>query len=257
MTIMNVTEEDLSVEIFDRENPRSLFNILPPRLQEAAIGVPRDKWLRSEAAITKSASPDFTDKCLRINFWQAYTKAQDSGKNINVNHVTSGVTTRNYFYHLIETEQDKLVYILTPPKAYDVMQRQILDESLEKLRHVVTSDIYDERVVTKTNSDGTQEHTKVRTINTKLVSEIRRITEMLQDRVHGTLVQKLAVRGQVDHKTPVQATKSGESAPEQGLDALLSSINAQLAELPETSVTPDPNLPPNSPHDVIEGELSE
>lgn len=251
---MNVTEEDLAVEIFDRENPRSLFNILPTKLQEAAIGVPREKWLRSEAAITKSAEPDFTDKCLRINFWQAYTKAQDAGKNVNVNHVTSGVTTKNYFYHMIETEQDKLVYYLTPPKAYDVMQRQILDESLEKLRDVVTSDIYDEKVVTKNNSDGTQERTIVRTINTKLVSEIRRITEMLQDRVHGTLVQKLAVKGQMEHNVPIQATKPGESAPEQGLDALLSSINAQLAELPETSESPAPDLPRN---DVIEGEVSD
>jgi len=246
MSILNVTEEDLSVEIFDRDNPRSLFNILPSRVQEAAIAVPRNRWLRSESAITRSAEPDFTDKCLRINFWQAYTRAQDTGKNIHVNHIIAGVTTKNYFMHMVETEQNKLVYYLTPPKSYDIMQRQILDESLEKLRVVVTSDIYDEKVITKVNSDGTQDRTVVKTINTKLVSEIRRITEMLQDRVHGTLVQKLAIKGQVEH-SPVAKTVPGELAPEQGLDALLQNINAKLAELPEST----------SHSETIEGEATD
>jgi len=232
MTAFNLKEDDLGVEMFDISNPRSLFNILPIRVQEAAFAVPRKEWLRSESAITRSASPDFSDKCIRINFWQAYCKAQDAGKSININHIVAGVTTKDYFYHVIDTDRSKLIFYLTPPKAYDVMQRQILDESLERLREIVTSDLYNEKVVVKHNKDGTEDRTVHRTINNGLIAEIRKITEMLQNRVHGTLIQKVALKGEISTTPLVQATKSGELAPEQGLDALLQQINGKLSELP-------------------------
>ena len=225
--------EDDGVDLFDMSNPRSLFNLLPEKLRNYALRVPRDNWLQSESTIKKKAKPDFTDKCLRVNFWQAYCHAHDRGKNINLNHIVSGVCSRDYFLHLAKEDSSKLVFILTPPKSYDVMQRQILDEGLERLRDVVEMDFYDEKLVEKEGKDGQITTTKERKINASAIAEVRKVVEMLQDRVQGSVIRKVAVKGQVES---IPSSDSGQQllgsvSPEGSLAQLLSSVNAKLGEV--------------------------
>jgi len=177
--------------ILDRENPRSLVNICPEVLKEFVTAIPRDTFLWTENKLTSRAKPDFTSKCLRIQFWQEYVRAQDKLANMVFSNIIRGITHKDYFLHLAKTRPIEFAWICIPPKSYDIVQKQILEESLEKMREITQKDLVDIVIEEKTDKDGIVTKKTTRKMNTAAIAELRKTTEMLQTRVLGSLTQKM------------------------------------------------------------------
>jgi len=242
MTILDTETWDPG--LLDATNPRALVNIAPEVLRAYIQAIPRDLFVYTEAQLEKVALPDFTSKCLRIQFWQEYVRAQDKNIDMVFGNIIKGVTHRAYFLHLAKERPEEFAWICVPPRAYDVTQRQIMDESLERMRDVLKMTMIDETVTEKVDANGNVTKTTTRKINAAALAEIRKTSEMLQNRVIGSLTAK------VDHKHMIEGGKqaSGEVPGIISIDAM-SDINNALKSMDAPSDEIEA--------DVVEGETLE
>lgn len=219
--------------ILDQNNPRSLVSIVPSEIQEYVLRIPRDFFLMREAHLTKLAKPDFTSKCLRIQFWQEYARAQTKRDRMKLDSLIRGITHRDYFLNLARTRPHEFAWICIPPRSYDVMQKQILEESLEKLREAVAVDFYDLKITETTTESGKFTKTTTKKLNANAIAEVRKITEMLQTRVIGSMTHSLAVTHTVEPgkaKVAKQVSIDALSALEERLEELSNTQDAEYIE---------------------------
>lgn len=230
MTILSVSEGE-DVGIMDPDNPKSMFSLLPDPVQSYALAIPRKYFVMSERKLKARAEPDFTLKCLRMNMWQSYCKHQPLGKTMSLGSIVHGVTTREYFLHIAREEPAKLAFVMIPPKSYDVMQRQIFEDSLEKLKDILEMDLVDIQKVKKPNKDGLIEEKEYRKINTAAIAEVRKVAEMLSDRIQGSVTQKIQMQGQVAHAHAQLPPQEANPTALGSIDAMLKLIESKLGDV--------------------------
>lgn len=238
---MQVTINDATLfdpGIVDPDNPRSMVNIAPPQIQEFIQRIPRRYFLLTETQLNRKAKPDFTAKCLRIQFWQEYVRAQDKNVKMSLSNIIKGVTHKDYFVHLAKTKLYQFAWICIPPKSYDVTQKQILEESLEKLREIVRTDLYDVKITEKTDAKGQVTKTTTRKLNAAVMQEVRKTTEMLQQRILGQLTQN------IKHDVTVETREPEKISQGPGLVALnaLNELEKSLDQLENGDVIEHPPL---------------
>ncbi len=193
--------------LLDADNPRSLVRICPPSIREHVLNIPLEAFTMTEDELVRYASPDFTSKCLRIQFWQEYVRAQDKSVSMSLHNILKGVTHKGYFMHLAKTRPHELGWICVPPRSYDVMQKQILEESLEKMRANLSVGVIDEVTVEKVGTNGDVTVTTTKKVNASAMAEIRKTAEMLQNRIMGSMTAN------VNHKHTLEQANSGREEP--------------------------------------------
>lgn len=195
---------------FDTENPRSLINIVSPRLQELILNVVDPElgninWLswpesKLERKLTKKLQelydePDLQlgqkDHSLRISFWSEYYRAQDTKSKMLDKNICRCITFTDDFYRKMGNTM-YAAWIITAPTDLGVSQDEALMQSMRLLREVVTNreSIWE---VTETESDdgeGKKKKKISRKLNVKAVSEVRRIAQDLANRRQGAIVSK-------------------------------------------------------------------
>lgn len=176
------------VSINDEKNPRSVLNLMPPKMQDyirkSLIEYPH-YYEMDEFTLRTAAAPDDTTDALRISFWQEYFRAQSMfNKRMSIVRILSGVVTDAHFYTAIAPNSRKMAWILCPPSNYMLAMEAYLNKGMRNLSRIMGMDVLDK--------DG---H-----IITKNAQIFLKAFEMLMDRTRGAVIQKLETKQAIIQK---------------------------------------------------------
>ncbi len=233
---MDATEPEMQpVVLFDKENPASVLNLLPPVLvttiEEAVfthghLFEKDEKTLKHELR-SASQTPVAHDHRIRMKFWMEYDRAVGSGKKMMViNNVIAGVCSKEAFYKHYLNSPFRVAWMLCPPTSYMVKAEEGLNFGMDQLRDMLEID----------HMPGGKFDAKIAAVKIKIV-------EMLENRVKGAIVQKTL---QVNVGVP--STRTLEQASS---DELMSRIKELDAKNRRAQNLPEPKpdievLPPEN-----------
>jgi hypothetical protein len=247
VTNLPETQNDLLADfvIYDPDNPRSITNLVSEKVSQAIQAIPRELLLMDEQKLKKHVKPSTTLNYVRLNFWLEYNRAQDTQKPMNMQVVMRGVAKMNYFYDIILQNPAMMAWVVTPPADYTLVQRDILHSGLELLQKALKMDLVTTKTTIKVNRDGTKVKNIVREPNVPAIAEVRKIVEMLSDRVQGSIIQKVAIKSQ-HHEIP--ANTLPQTYDPDALDLLHTSLGQVTARL-DAAMKLEPTI------ETLEGEL--
>ncbi len=216
--------EAKEILMWDKDNPRSLINMLPekPRtaIQNALWEEPsyfeldeRDlyKKMRDE---NQSISP--TDNRLRLKFWMEYDHAMQFGKKqIDMGRVSAGICSHEYFYGKYLSNPKKVAWLVCPPTGYMIKCNEALEFGLEKMREIL-------EVPAKVGDK----------VDVKLGELQLKILQMLDVRVKGAPVQRnVQINANLHGKAAVAVANAGTRASMEELEARHKALLKQEQEL--------------------------
>lgn len=135
--------------IWDAENPRSLQNLLNPRIREHLMDhlknkpeyFNQDEHTMWQMLKRQKAKPNPTDHRLRIKFWMEYEYCMHFHcKSIDIARVVAGVCSRDFFEQRYVTNPFKMAWLITPPVDYMVRAEEALNFGMEQLRDLLAYD---------------------------------------------------------------------------------------------------------------------
>lgn len=214
------------------DGKRNLYSMLNSRWQAEIDKLDPAILTWPETKLEKHAEPCETFHALRINFWAEYYRAMDTGANsMELKNVLRGAASHHYFYaKLFNDSPYLLAWMLSPPRSLAIQQEELLTQVYKKMRaFIIEGDIYDEKTVTKTCRVTKQKEVHVeRKLNTRALDSLRKIAQVLNDRVQGTTIQKHAILTQSNTpNTPLLTPKSEEPSREE-LEAEMAAIDAEV-----------------------------
>lgn len=220
---------------------RSLWDLLhnASELQASIKALPAKLIEATERELAEKFCPTETHIRLKIAFWDEYRRAsRDKRAVMKIGNAVEGVCSRKFFYERIIPDPLAVAWLITPPPSENIVQKQLLQIGMRRLQEVLELPIMEEFEV---KDKKTQQMRTVKKINVAVIKEIRAITEMLMNRVHGGVIQ----RAQVDQrslnlnvdagKTADPQLTSGEPSLEQ-IEKLISRIETVTQVLPESGV---------------------
>lgn len=182
---LNHSPQSIQVNIFDEDNPYSLFNKLQDNtvLYESLKRVwEEDQRLLSmdltslKVAYRKEERGTFTpaENRLRMQFWVEYDNACMNGRKMKVENILTGVGTRLWFTNTILPSNYLVAFIFCCPITYQAAMLEALNFGLDQMRDIL-------------NMENVNENNKP---NVKLMELKGRIFTMLDQRVNGGFTQK-------------------------------------------------------------------
>jgi len=204
--------EDLEKDYLDKKNPRSLYNIAPAALQKALDRVSKHFFEKSESELYEEVKPDRVLNLLRFRFWEEYNNAQDKGRMINLDKISTGICTLPYLYNRVFRSPIMVAWLLTPPAEYQNLAKEALETGLFRLREILEMPLYDKK--------GNP--------NTSVANLMLKAIHMLDLRVHGSPTQRHEIKSLSVH------TKAGGDVARLVEDANMDEVEKQLMQLRST-----------------------
>lgn len=168
------------LDILDETNPHSLVNLLPGKMGDSLRNIPIEVLTMTETDLKRLGHIGLTEERLRYAFWMEYNFASVGKRVINMPNIYNGVCRREYWWQRILTDSYKMAYIFLPPPAHRVEVRELLNVANQQIRDIL---MRDHIVRDKEGKDvGT---------DAKLAGAKVKIYEMLANRVHGAMIQKI------------------------------------------------------------------
>jgi hypothetical protein len=180
------TEEwSLSFSIFEEDNPLSLINLIDSEkwketLQRMRVECPK-MFFASEKDIQSKAQPTPVVYRLRLAFWDEYERAIATRSKMKLIDVVSNHCDRKYFYESIMTNNMYMLFIITPPRNYELAQRHILDQTTQRLTEVAE--------ISPVDAEGRVDY--------KLAALQIKIHMQAEARVKGSIAQRLQIQSHV------------------------------------------------------------
>jgi hypothetical protein len=169
---------------YDKENPQSLLNLLPPSIQEHLLKA-KNHFLNdlSPESIRKNIqyTPEYKlARHVRTAFWQEYDNALASGRKMQMTRVWQGVTASSgEFYNLFKKDH-LAVFIFTKPTKKDVQERSLLQLAYEQIEDILYAD--------HKNKDGS--------LNPYAAKIKVDIWKHLEERVEGGILKRVSVQSE-------------------------------------------------------------
>jgi len=226
--IKSHAENHTGIVIFDKTEPRSIYNLVAAKFQEAIERVNPEYYKWTPKGLEKHADLDERDYRLRISFWQEYYNTQDKFLNkISLPGVARGICTMEYLYSTVFFSPIKLAWILYPPANYTKAMEEMLDLSMRNLRDVL---MLDHNIPLPPSGDT---HTKTGHVRARfdlgLIREKIKIFALLDNRLKGAAIQRVEMSGEHKHAHMNINTTTQEAA--QSLDE----INAEIERIEKTT----------------------
>lgn len=202
-------------DLFDREDPRSLYNLLPEPILRRVTAVPTDLLLKTDEELAEMMPHgrfNVLDYRLRQTFWKEYERAAANLVPMNMHNVVAGVVNRSYFTARYMNDAVRVAFMLTPPTDYRVALEETLTTLVDKLRQVADLPVHGE--------DGKPLY--------KNIDLILKAFPHVDNRVKGGVTQRL------ETKSLTVSVQAEQSAPES-----VDEIDLKLKEL-EQKVTAGP-----------------
>jgi hypothetical protein len=164
------------VVFWEARNPKSVMNLVSPKLAECMRVLPQDFLGMSEKALRKKLDPGWVDEQLRIAFWDEYFLTVDTnGSRMRMEAVYARVCAKDVFYDRVANPL-ALAYICKPPQDYLYQMRSLLNLGLERFAEVLQLPLEHEGRV-----------------DTRLIAEIVKIVTIVDNRVKGAVTQKFQI----------------------------------------------------------------
>lgn len=128
-----------AVSIFEKDDTRSIYNIVPESMREAMEAIPPELLALSERQLCKEVQPDFKLDQLRSAFWVEYNRAQFTLTRINLSNVYGTICASSTFHESVIGVPKNLAWLLTPPTNWVAGMNAILDRGLQLLYDAVTA----------------------------------------------------------------------------------------------------------------------
>ena len=173
--IKSKSENLTGVTIFDKSEPRSVYNLVSPIMQEAIENVDPTFFDFAFKTIERNLNPEVRDYQLRIAFWREYYESQDNWRrSISLNAITKGVCTQKYLYEDVFKDPLRLAFILYPVTDLAVAMHEMEDLGLREMRKIL--------VMPNTGKKG---H------NLAVIREKIKIFALIQNRNRGSIMQRV------------------------------------------------------------------
>lgn len=207
---------------YDKKDPNSLYNLLPPTFQEHLLKS-KNHFLNdfSPETIRKKIqhTPEYRlARKVRQSFWMEYDHAISAGRKMMMTRIWQGVCgSSGEFYNLFKTDY-LAVYIFTKPLAKEVRERALLEMSYDEIEEILTAPNF--------KKDGSLD---AFTAKAKID-----IWKHLDERVHGGVIKKVAVTSEqkninMNVETSVEGLIEMKKAEE--LQERLAELRMQTKEL--------------------------
>lgn len=177
------TTKENELIIWDRSDPESLINMLPPEVSlrmETTLQKEPDLFSLDEQTLSttlrkRNKNITATDNRLRLKFWSEYDLCKENGaKTMNMARVMRGLCSKEFFYKYYLREPGRIAWLLCPPINYMVKATEALEFGLEQMRDILATP-----------------HTDLRgRLDARVAALKITIFKLLEDRIKGSVVQK-------------------------------------------------------------------
>jgi hypothetical protein len=217
------TPHQYGVDIWSRSNPRSVINIVSAAVRDSMLQLTAEfkdiiEMPEYEVARRCHKHIEARDYRIRILFWDEYNCAQDDNRHMINERIFAGASSAGYFWLKLLKNPYKLVWMLTPPAAYEITQRELLQLGLTRMREVLSLPIVDKKGAP----------------NTSLIKQMVSIFALIDNRVQGGVKQTLDINQKslhvnMDHVSAMAAVKEGKDVREldREIDRLKIELEAQ------------------------------
>lgn len=195
--VTTTPEEEIapSYDVFDKQNPNSLWSMLPEVMAGYLEMIPHELLDLSEEELKEKLwgryeNPGVMEQRLRLSFWNEFEASQGDSlagwrgrRKMNITAVFRGICARNHFYNRVCKDPMKLAWVVRPPANYALANEELLMLAQGRSREILgVSPI-------KRDEDG-----KVMSVDVKLADIQEKIRVALENRRYGLAPQKIDQR---------------------------------------------------------------
>lgn len=197
------------------ENPQHFINLCPPKMRDAILQIPHDWFLWEEHRLLREAygsAGEIPDKDyeLRISFWEEYNKQFQTCRQMRISKIVSGICSENFFYAYYCNRLARILFILQEPS--------VSKKRLMYGHHLAMAEVL------KIIKMPIEKDVKTGLPDAKLLSVKAKLFEYLDQRVYGSVVQKI-------EQTSRNLNVNVEATPEQVGIPTAEDIDRQIIEL--------------------------
>lgn len=220
----------VAIDYLQKDNPRSIYSLAPPKLKEAMNRVHQEYLEMSPAQLDKevrgkSKSIPRALNCLRFRLWDRFGEALDQKevKQLTINAVVSGICSRQYFDSAVLRNPLITAWLVTPPVSYEEAAREALDLGVTRLREVLEFPLWDDRgrpdvKVAKLHLEVTKmldarvkgsptQHHSITQKNLNVNTSAKEVKEILENESMEELEKKLKMLRSEEEKHFIQESK--------------------------------------------------
>ena len=189
-TVVEQVQQSPEVEIFNKENPKSVYNLVSPSLRrklfedEKRWNGLKDYLEMDEWDLRTVVKPTPLVNRLRLSFWNEYYKAVDENRNMRMGAIYRGVCSSEKFNKLV-WNNGAMSWMLTPPVDTVLAMKETLDYGMDRLREILSLPLYK----TESVKIGKDEFEDREVVDDKVAALILKAVAMLDLRLHGSYVQ--------------------------------------------------------------------
>lgn len=165
------------IVMLDKNDERSLVNLVPPKVKEAILRVAEEnpEYLElNERYLHKVLEPSDSDDKVRLSFWKEYNRAQDFEQNMKMVNVY-GLLMSNENFFLLLRDNKRVAWMIKPPEEYMISLEASLNHGKDNLNKLMKMKLFDEQG----NLKKTEANIFIKAY------------ELLDNRVKGAVVQKI------------------------------------------------------------------
>jgi hypothetical protein len=187
MALKNLPEklhqELQEIDLLNRENPRSVVNLLPDKLRERVLEIfltHKDYFSKPEGELKQllkdnHKSPKKIDNILRLKFWLEYDRVQAfNKKKMNMSFIMAGLVDTDFFHNWYFREPARVAWLFCPPVNYVACLEEAMYTNLDGLHEIASREIVDRH----NNFDH------------KIASLKIQLFKTLDERLHGSVIQR-------------------------------------------------------------------
>lgn len=222
-------------DFFDLSNPQHFINLVPASIREAVLRIPPELFELTERQLIlrtfKAEVPDDLDSELRISFWDEYNDKFTDMKPMLIENIIKGICSRANFNSVILKNPYRTLYMVT---EISVIKNRLKHAFHLHLNEMVRIGKMKEEINAKTG-----------TTDTKLLDLKFKIFEYLDQRLHGSLIQR--TQTQIEQKSVnVNINTTIESQPQtpEAIDMEIQKLEQELSQ--------HQALPPAQPAEPIQ-----
>lgn len=203
------------VSIFEKENPYSILNMVPEWFQKRLFNANQELLGEDESHIREKCRPTPLVNRIRMAFWVEYDTACRMGRKIDMARVYGGLCTRDNFLKTV-CRPNNMAWVLTPVSSYKVSMEEALEHSIAQMRKMLDCPLY--------KADGQ--------LDTQAANVVLRVFTLLDQRVHGSIVQKVETKSLSVQKHIHQKVEPGPGgqAPQIDIDEKLKALETQVIQ---------------------------
>lgn len=228
------------MSLLDKSNPCSLLNMAPepmiPLIYNVIERAPK-LMLYPDIALRHHCDPDERDDRLRLTFWDEYNLATSLGRRMTLRAVINKVCTFPIWNNYYAQKHLKILWIITPPRDYNLSLRQIHAHGMERLEEIM-----------KLPMKGKNGETDYRAVGL-----ILKTFQLVDLRVKGAILQKFQIQQQnlnINAEISSEQVQNLSEMTVEQLEAMEKKLD-RLQRIEQKAL----NVSPETRAEVLEGEL--